>query len=306
MTPTTKEILDRFQVRKSKKQKEAFFRWLKPILEENGWKVTLEVGSFGVQNIVIGDVQKAKIVYSAHYDTCARLPFPNFITPKSLALYILYQFVVVLLIMVPTFALATLGGTLFSMVLPQYRTLGIYLGAYTIPLLMLFGPANRHTANDNTSGVTAILDLALSMPAEQRDKAAFVLFDLEEMGLFGSRAFASRHPLAMRGKLLVNLDCVSDGETMLFCFKKNAANEMERFRTAFPADHRITPDFVSKGYIYPSDQKNFDRGIGVAAMKKTKGGILYMDRIHTKRDTVYREENIAWLVEGCIRLTEHI
>lgn len=304
MTPTTKEILERFQVRKSKKQKEAFFRWVKPLLEQAGWKVTLEVGSFGVQNIVIGDVQKAKIVYSAHYDTCARLPFPNFITPRAPVLYFLYQVVLSLLLVIPMFVLAFLGGFLLGMINENWITIGSFIGAYSLLLLMFFGPANPHTANDNTSGVTAILDLALNMPPEQREKAAFVLFDLEEMGLLGSRAFANRHPLAMRGKLLVNLDCVSDGETMLFCFKKAAANEMDRFRTAFPADHRITPEFASKGYIYPSDQKHFDRGIGVASLKRTKGGLLYMNRIHTKRDTVYREENIAWLVEGCIRLTE--
>ena len=54
--------------------------------------------------------------------------------------------------------------------------------------------------------------------------------------------------------------------------------------------------------FYPSDQANFSRGVGVAALKKTKGGLLYMDRIHTKRDTVYMEENIAYLTEGAVRL----
>jgi hypothetical protein len=43
--------------------------------------------------------------------------------------------------------------------------------------------------------------------------------------------------------------------------------------------------------------------VGVAALKKSKLlKILYMDRIHTKKDTVYREENIAYLKEGSIRL----
>ena len=55
---------------------------------------------------------------------------------------------------------------------------------------------------------------------------------------------------------------------------------------------------ASKGAIYPSDQANFDRGVGVAALKKTKSGLLYMDRIHTERDTVYMEENMAYLTEG--------
>ena len=33
---------------------------------------------------VLGDPETAKVVFSAHYDTCARLPFPNFIAPKNL------------------------------------------------------------------------------------------------------------------------------------------------------------------------------------------------------------------------------
>jgi len=46
----------------------------------------------------------------------------------------------------------------------------------------------------------------------------------------------------------------------------------------------------------------FKCGVGVAALKRTAKGTLYMDRIHTKRDTVYQEENIEFLVDGCITL----
>jgi hypothetical protein len=63
-------------------------------------------------------------------------------------------------------------------------------------------------------------------------------------------------------------------------------------------------DICSKGVFYPSDQANFPEGIGVAALKCTKKGLLYMDRIHTFKDTVYREENIRFLTEGAIRLTQ--
>ena len=41
----------------------------------------------------------------------------------------------------------------------------------------------------------------------------------------------------------------------------------------------------------------------MAALKKSRRfNVLYMDRIHTKRDTVYQAENIAYLKDGCIRL----
>ena len=144
------------------------------------------------------------------------------------------------------------------------------------------------------------------MPPQLREKCAFVLFDLEESGLYGSSGFSKKHKNVKKDTLLVNMDCVSDGETMLFCFRKDSRKETDRFRAAFIQDSRIRPEFLTKNYVYPSDQIHFNRGVGVSAMRSTKRGLLYMNRIHTPRDTVYREENIAWLVEGCIRLAGEI
>lgn len=301
LTSTTREILDQYQVRKSKKQKTAFIEWLRPVVEGAGFDMKIEKGS-GARNIVIGDVEKAKVVFAAHYDTCAVMPAPNFITPKCIPIYIAYQILLTVGIFGIVFCMAFLGGMIHkSLILPAY-----YLGLFGLLGLLIAGPANKHTVNDNTSGVVTVLDLMQKMPAHLRDKAAFVLFDLEEAGLFGSADFASKHKKTMKDKLLVNLDCVSDGETMLFCFRKKAKQDVDLFRQCFPADTSVESDFVTKGYVYPSDQINFPRGVGVAALNKTKGGMLYMDKIHTPKDTVYREENIDFLVEGCIRLTEQL
>lgn len=302
MTTTTKEIFDRFEVRKSKKQKTAFIEWLKPVAAESGYELRVEKGSIGARNIVIGDPQMAKVVFTAHYDTCAVLPFPNFITPKCVAIYVLYQLLLTLGMFAIVFAAAFLGGLISdALILPAY-----YLALLGVMGALIFGPANQHTANDNTSGVTAVLDLMNAMPEELKEKAAFVLFDLEEAGLIGSASFVSKNKKVMKDKLLVNMDCVSDGETMLFCFRKKSKALVEQFRQAFPSDGRVESQFVTKGYVYPSDQANFPCGVGIAAMNKTKGGMLYMNKIHTPRDTVYREENIAYLVDGCIRLTEKL
>ena len=301
MTSTTREILDQCQIRKSKKQKTAFIEWLRPVVEGAGFEMKIEKGS-GARNIVIGDVEKAKVVFTAHYDTCAVMPVPNFITPKCIPIYIAYQVLIVLAIFVFVLAITALTRA----ILPGWEMVGYYLALFGLCGLMIAGPANKHTVNDNTSGVVTVLDLMQKMPTHLRDKAAFVLFDLEEAGLFGSADFASKHKKTMKGKLLVNLDCVSDGETMLFCFRKKAKQDVDLFRQCFPADTSVESDFVTKGYVYPSDQINFPRGVGVAALNKTKGGMLYMDKIHTPKDTVYREENIDFRVEGCIRLTEQL
>ena len=300
MTSTTREILDSYQIRKTKKQKTAFIDWLRPILEQNGWTVSIETGSMKCRNIVIGDAEHAKVVYTAHYDTCAQMPFPNFITPKSPLVYWLYQ----ILIMIPIFGFIFTVSWLFSLMGEGWFLVGYWLGFAIFMGSMFFGPANKHTVNDNTSGTTAVIDLALAMPEEHWEHVAFVLFDLEEAGLIGSSSFAKAHKKMMKDKLLINLDCVSDGETVLFVLKKDAHPHLETLKSAFQSDARVTADFATKGYVYPSDQKCFPKGVGVCALRKSKRGLLYMDKIHTPKDTVYRSENIDWLVEGCIRLAE--
>lgn len=302
MKEIIRELLDSHQIRKTKKQKDVFLQWLTPILEQEGYQVRMEGGSMKSRNIVIGDPEQAEVVFTAHYDTCAVMPFPNFITPKTPIFYWLYQF----LIVIPIFCVIFFVSWLFSLLGEGMFLVGYWLTFAGAMGLMILGPANRHTVNDNTSGVAAVISLALSIPEELREKAAFVLFDLEEAGLIGSSSYAKKHRKEMEHRLLVNLDCVSDGETMLFVLKKGAWPHLEKLQAAYASDHRISAEFMKKGYVYPSDQANFKCGVGVCALNRTKRGLLYMDKIHTPKDTVFREENISWLVDGSIRLIKEM
>ena len=86
MTEITQKILADWQVRKTKKQKTAFIEFLR------GYYPELQVEKSGLlrsRNLVIGDVASAKVVYTAHYDTCAFMPVPNFITPKNIIYYLI-------------------------------------------------------------------------------------------------------------------------------------------------------------------------------------------------------------------------
>ena len=315
MTPTTQTIFEKFEIRKSKKQKNDFAEYVSSVATAEGYACHTEKGYFGARNIVVGNPDTARVVYTAHYDTCARMPFPNFITPKCIWIYLLYQILLtVILLAVPSLLLVAL----------------VYLGLYISPLifwsalaiawdfhlwywfvlleliLMMAGPANKHTVNDNTSGVTTLLDIMTSLPEELRGDVAFIFFDLEEMGLFGSAGYASKHKTIMKNTLLINFDCVSDGNTILFALRKGATRYTEAIKAAFPSTDTLSVEVASKGVFYPSDQANFTRGVGVAALKKSKHGLLYMDRIHTKRDTVYEEENIAYLTDGAVRLAQFL
>ena len=306
MTETTQTVFEKHQIRKSYAQKSAFIQYVQNTATKLGYQSRMEKGYLGARNIVVGNPDTAKVIYTAHYDTCAVMPFPNFITPKCIWLFLLYQIAVgILMVAIPSvlvtgifFGLASCGIEANALLLYDLWLILILVACW----LIMAGPANKHTANDNTSGVTTLLDTMAALPSELRGEVAFIFFDLEEMGLFGSAGFASKHKRVTKNTLLINFDCVSDGKHILFVLRKGAARYTEAIQTAFPSTETFTVETVSKGAIYPSDQANFARGVGVAALKKTKGGLLYMDRIHTKRDTVYMEENIAYLTEGAVRL----
>ncbi len=309
MTETTQDILNFFQIRKTKKQKQAFITYLAEKANQMGYSLRTEKGMFGARNIIVGDVDNAKVIYTAHYDTCAVLPFPNFIAPKCFILYLLYQIAII----IGFFVVAFIVGFLFGMIsviigLGSEITSGIAVLVYCgLLILLIAGPANKHTANDNTSGVTTLIDIMASLTDQQKQKAAFVFFDLEEAGLIGSSSFASKHKSIKKETLVVNFDCVSDGNNMLFILRKNARIYADKFKEAFKGNDNIHTEVLTKNIFYPSDQSNFKKGVGVAAFRKTKKlSILYLSRIHTPKDTVYKQENIEFLKQGSIKLLDLI
>ncbi|MBQ6788603.1 MAG: M28 family peptidase, partial [Clostridia bacterium] len=226
MTETTKGIFDKYQVRKTKKQKNAFAQYVKQIAERHEYEFKIENGFFGARNIVIGNPDTAKVLYTAHYDTCAHLPFPNLITPKNFLIYLLYQLLIVGFFFVFAFAIVFLSCLILSLLPVSEDVYYIIISVLPqiIVLVMLYlllgGPANKNTANDNTSGVTTILNIVEALPQNKKNNVAFVLFDLEEAGLWGSLSFASKHKTIKNNTMVINFDCVSDGDTILFVLNK--------------------------------------------------------------------------------------
>ncbi len=76
-----------------------------------------------------------------------------------------------------------------------------------------FGDATRtvyHGADDNASGVAAVLELAAHFAGETRDRnMAFITFTAEEEGLLGSRAFVRDSVIPSEAiELMINLDMI--------------------------------------------------------------------------------------------------
>lgn len=305
MTPLSEAILEKWQVRKTKKQKTDFIEFLKSQIPE----LKIEQGGFGNnRNLVIGDVKTADVILGAHYDTCARLPFPNFMPPKNIVLYLGYN----LLICLPFFALVPVTNLALGVLTRNFWV--SYWGSTLLPMGLMFymvmgGKPNPHTANDNTSGIITLCEIWAAMTEEQRAKTAFVFFDNEENGLLGSAFFRKLHKKdGLKDKLMLNFDCVSEGDHMLFVLSKAAKKKYQQlFAQSFPATEQKSVYLeCSSDTLYPSDQAGFPMGVGVAAMQKKKGVGLYMNKIHTIKDMVFQRENIEFFAQGTLRLLEKL
>lgn len=304
MEPISQTILDQYQVRKTRRQKTTFLELLRQTYPE--LKVE-EGGLLKSRNLILGDPETAQVLLTAHYDTCVGMPFPNFLAPQNFLLSLLYS----LLVFVPVF-LVIIGVEVGVLLLTDSVIAGYWISMalllFVVAWMLGLGRPNRHTVNDNTSGVITLLELAAHLTPEQRAKVAFVFFDNEEVGLIGSSCYRKRHKQAIRNQLVLNFDCVSDGEHLLMVQNKKARLRWEQpLALAYRSDERMTLHMArSTSTLYPSDQMGFPQGIGVAAVKRKPIVGLYLDRIHTKRDTVLRQKNIEFLVEATGRFLEQV
>ncbi len=298
------DVLTNYEIRKTKKQKSAFITAVTAYAASQRYSTKIEKGRFGCRNIVIGDPVKADYVITAHYDTCAWLPLPNFITPMCLPVYILYQ----LLIMAVMVVLLAAPGWIASFFTDNELISNLigFLGYTLVLLAFIAGPANRHNANDNTSGVVTLLQIMESLPDVLRDRVCFVLFDLEESGLIGSSVYRKKYRTATERQTIINMDCVGDGdEIMLIPNKKLRRQEdfMSRLDMLSGTWGSKRLRVHKKGLaIYPSDQMNFPNSMAVAAFHRKRFVGLYMGRIHTHRDTILDRTNVNILRAALISL----
>ena len=222
--------------------------------------------------------------------------------PRCLPLFWLYQFVPVIFVLAVSVGIAYACYAAFSLERSHY--LLIFLAVYYFCYFTMFrGAKNKNNRNDNTSGVAAVLSMANSLTAEQKKDVAFILFDNEEKGKKGSKAYFSDHKKEMEDKFLVNFDCVANGENFVFVVMKDAEEKAEYslLRDCFaPAGSFSAQFFPKKGSESNSDYKIFPCGIGCMACRKSRFGLLYTPYIHTPRDTVANNENIEYITD-CMR-----
>ena len=131
---------------------------------------------------------------------------------------------------------------------------------------------------------------------------ACILFDNEEKGKKGSKAYFNDHKDSMAEKFLINFDCVANGNNLLFAAmeKAEASKEWTLLKEIFTAEEAEKAGFAThfysmKGTKSNSDHRNFPNGVGCMAYRRTEKGLLYTPYIHTPKDVVADNKNIEFI-----------
>lgn len=304
------EILLKYEIRKSNKEKTAFIDYMKERLAIAGYDPNRDIrieekgrGLLKSRNIVVGNPEEAEVLFGGHYDTCAWMPFPNFMAPTNPVLFWGYQILLLIMIIVPTALIGFIVGLISGSGEVAYFTFLIALIALFIQLMVGF--RNKHTANDNTSGIITLTHILEKLPEEMRSKVCVIYFDNEEKGLLGSAFFYNKHRKQVKGKMLINFDCVGDGDNIV-TMANGKSRDDEKYPLFVEALEESEEGFdvkylcrKMKFMMFPSDQANFKKGIGVCSLKKSPIG-MFVARIHTYFDTKCRQENIEYLTKAMV------
>lgn len=302
-----KEVNEKFPIRKTDEQKSAFRQYVLEKAQEKGVNAKVECLNKH-NNVIIGNPSTAKAVFTAHYDTpCASL-FPNLMTPRNKGLFYLYQSAIIFIFLAIALTPAIIIG--MGILQSELAYAGIFLTLYFGLFILCFKAfTNKHNANDNTSGVATLLSIMDKLDGGKLQEIAFILFDDEEKGLLGSKAYAKAHKTEMQDKLLINFDCVGNGKEILFIAKPKAEENayFAPFQKSFKSNQEFSVAFYSqKGSVANSDYKKFEQGVCCVACKKGKNGLLYTPYIHTGKDVVADGNNIEYLAQSTVNFIESI
>ncbi len=294
------DILKDYPIRRTDEQKSAFISAVTEYASRLGYSVNVEQEGKN-RNIVIGDSDKAQYLVTAHYDTPVASMFPNLLLPKSFAVFYLYQIGIILAYML--IALVVCAPVWF-LTENKAATFIVWYVAYMAQAMWgRIGTPNKNNANDNTSGVVTLLQTVTALPQELRDRVCFVLFDQEEKGLVGSKIYRKAHMEQTDRQIVLNLDCVGDGDIILFEPVKSLQTDTETLQKISAICKTVGNKELrlEQGpFTGSSDQKSFPKGIGIKALHYKKGVGLYCGYIHTNRDKTLDETNVNILQAALI------
>lgn len=301
LTDWSQDWMSRFPRRLTRKQKESFLAHLENELQARNFQTERAIHRFlGIPNrILLTKNPNPRVIFMAHYDTPTIMP-PGISPIYTLfghtrqAISSVFVFVLLIALFIPHFWLDALGWKLWA---------DLYLLGIGILFLIPFFFPNPHNAEDNTSGVLALLALADRVKDQPfKDQIQFVFLDNEEWGLLGSQALKKHWQKNNHLKpdtILINLDCVARGNIPLVVYHKRdrLAREVIPFLhkhlpPAIPLDMKNTP--LSDNFSF-REYAAID--ISLAEPSLIPGG-FYIPKVHTPADRDFSAEKAARLVDG--------
>lgn len=307
-------ILREFPVRRTPQEKERFRLFLMGALRELGYDPKLQTREASlrrggqVTNVVVGDLETAKLILVAHYDTGVRTLLPPLIMPTRPLTGFLY------LALTPVCAL--LGNLLISFGIPFLITYAtdyrVDLSGLVTPLFFLlllaallylrFGPSETHNVDDNASGVVTLLETAAALTPRYRAEAAFVFLDGGFAGMSGAKSFRARYPSA-KERPVIDVNCVARGDELLILPNRTSrwnGELLDAILDSFDGKGNKTVFLKTDSLVYyPSDNRVFRQSVSICGCVDLRGfGRIIMPRNAESID----EANVGILSSGLCKL----
>lgn len=272
--------------RQSRKQKIMYINeFAKPLLDA-GIKVTLEERESlkkKVTNVFIGNVDKAKTIVVAGYDTGTKMLVPGYkyslLKVRQNKNYETYNLIVGFIISVVLFMVAfliTRGFTTFETWRKVITVVADLLLAVLIGLSIL-GQANPVNYNKNTAANILIYQLAIKL--KNNPSVAYVLTDNCAQSYFGYLQLADWLKGKADGKTFIMLDCLASGQDLFAISSDN--KKLEWIKKNIDADIKLK--HIDVNHVTGTPLAIFNNTILLASGKE-EGEDIVGENCRTRQD----------------------
>lgn len=287
--------LKRKQIRHSRKEKDDFIEFLKQKLHKHGFEYNV-VQAKVINSIHLETVSESDpdVILMAHYDTSNIMP-------------VWYEWLIrlcghtrsllTLLIFILVDQLLHLTNN--DLIIRGFEIVVVL--TFIIPVLFI---KNKHTMNDNTSGVIALLLLAekISKNETLKKRVKIVFTDNEEKMLLGSfqlRRIWKKNSFSYKNTKIISIDSIGRGDYVVISY--NIVNRIANELNKMFAENQINSKSINMWVTPFSDAYNFwfKGAVNINMMSKTiiPGG-YYIKNIHSYRDKEISKDNIRIIVES--------
>lgn len=305
LNKTYEVIKNNYMIRRKENRKEEFRRYLLKQMNNLGYALIEEKGNInkGLKKInytnMTTDNEDFKLVLMAHYDTAytsTMLSVINFFdklnpffkfeartsTIKAVPFVMIYiSLLFFICFIVERFLGNQVANNCFFILMAT---------VITISVLEYYIRDNKKNANDNTSGVLALLDIADKLSkSKYKNDVLFIFTDNEERGLIGAKGIYKHKKNQFYNKPIINLDCIGNGDTLIISYGKEE-DLKDKFNISLLNDlakefKNINIDILKLQDYTRSDQKAFidSNAISIGIYKKYRY-VYDLPNIHTNKD----------------------